>query len=322
MNVTAVPNVKVYTRHSADCPKACSRAWKRCGCPKWLYWRQDGKALLQSAKTRSWEKAQEAATAIEERFRLARQGKDVELPCGMTVKEAVRLYLEDKREQHSGGTLLSKLTRLLEAPSSKGNKEAKPGELPVEDREVKPGEVLGFAKWCATKQTPAIKDVPLPVPSENGSVTPYAAEVFPSQFDDAEVAVVVISPERTFWEKATILHREYYRAAAGKPASDRVFRHYDDVAMISRHERGTKAIEKNMDLLEQVAVHKQHFFREGPARYELARKGTLRLCPSEQIRDALRRDYEKMREMYFGEAPDFDEVMETLKELESRINDV
>jgi hypothetical protein len=160
------------------------------------------------------------------------------------------------------------------------------------------------------------------VPSENGSVTPYAAEVFPSQFDDAEVAVVVISPERTFWEKATILHREYYRAEAGKPASDRVFRHYDDVAMISRHERGTKAIEKNMDLLEQVAVHKQHFFREGPARYELARKGTLRLCPSEQVRDALRRDYEKMREMYFGEAPDFDEVMETLKELESRINDV
>jgi hypothetical protein len=81
----------------------------------------------------------------------------------MTVKEAVRLYLEDKREQHSGGILLSKLTRLLEAPSPKDNKQAKPGELPVEDRDVKPGEVLGFAKWCATKQTPAIRDVPLPV---------------------------------------------------------------------------------------------------------------------------------------------------------------
>jgi integrase len=177
MNVTAVPKVEVYTRHSADCPKASSRSWKRCGCPKWLYWRQDGKALLQSAKTRSWEKAQEVATEIEERFRLALQGKDVELPCGMTVKEAVRLYLEDKREQHSGGTLLSKLTRLLEAPSPKGNKEAKTGELPVEDREVKPGEVLGFAKWCATKQTPAIKDVPLPV-SHIASVTVRHLEEF------------------------------------------------------------------------------------------------------------------------------------------------
>jgi integrase len=80
MIVTAVLCVEVYTRHAADCPKASARSWKRCGCPKWLYWRQNSKQVLRSAKTRSWERAQEAATEIEERFRLAQQGKDVELP--------------------------------------------------------------------------------------------------------------------------------------------------------------------------------------------------------------------------------------------------
>jgi hypothetical protein len=116
MSVTAVPKVEVYARHAADCPNAPNRSWKRCRCAKWLTWRQDGRELRRSAKTRSWEKAQEAATEIEERFRRALKGEDVDLPDQMTVAEAVRLYLEDKVEQRSGDALISKLTRLLKAP--------------------------------------------------------------------------------------------------------------------------------------------------------------------------------------------------------------
>lgn len=115
MSVTAVPNVDVYARHSADCPHASDRAYKRCRCPKWLTWREDGKEVRQSAKTRSWEKAQEVAVAIEDRFRRALKGDDVDLPGQMTVAEAVRLYLEDKVAQRSGDALIAKLTRLLKA---------------------------------------------------------------------------------------------------------------------------------------------------------------------------------------------------------------
>lgn len=155
--------------------------------------------------------------------------------------------------------------------------------------------------------------------SEIGSLTPYAAECFPEQFSIPRTNVNVLSPERTFWEKATILHREYYRAEAGKEISERIFRHYDDLVVMARHERGKSAI-KELALLEQVAKHKQHFFREANARYDLAKKGTLRLVPSEKLEEELRKDYERTREMYFGIEPDFEEVMKVLRELEEMIN--
>lgn len=158
------------------------------------------------------------------------------------------------------------------------------------------------------------------VPCEGAKVTPYAAEAFPDQFQVRDANVNAITPERTFWEKATILHREYYRAEAGKPVSERIFRHYYDVVVISKHPRGLSAL-KDFALLEQVVAHRQHFFREGAAHYELAKKGTLRLAPSQQLQDALRRDYEKMREMYFGQEPDFDAVMNDVRALEQAFNE-
>jgi hypothetical protein len=157
------------------------------------------------------------------------------------------------------------------------------------------------------------------LPCEEAKVTPYAAEAFPDQFQVRVANVNAISPERTFWEKATILHREYYRVEAGKPVSERIFRHYHDVAVISKHQRGLSAL-RDLALLEQVVAHKQHFFREGAAHYELAKKGTLRLAPSRELEGALRRDYEKMREMYFGQEPDFDAVMNDIRELEKAFN--
>src|ERR1017187_878949 len=159
------------------------------------------------------------------------------------------------------------------------------------------------------------------IPCEEATVTPYAAEVNPGQFEIPHAPVSVISAERTFWEKVTILHREYYRAESGKQATERVFRHYDDVVLISRHQRGHSALTENFNLLSEVVAHKEHFFREGGARYDLAKKGTLRLAPGNSLEKALREDHERMREMYFGNEPDFDEVMDAIRELEKRINE-
>jgi hypothetical protein len=158
------------------------------------------------------------------------------------------------------------------------------------------------------------------IPCEEAIVKSYAAEVNPSLFDIPEAPVFVISPERTFWEKATILHREYYRAEAGKELTERVFRHYDDLVVISKHERGSSAMTKYLYLLDEVVAHKQHFFREGAAHYELARKNTLKLAPSKHLEEGLRKDYDKMKEMYFGSEPDFDAVMDAIRELEKKIN--
>ena len=49
------------------------------------------------------------------------------------------------------------------------------------------------------------------VPSAPHVIRPYAADVFPELFADPACPVVAIAAERTFWEKATILHQQAYR---------------------------------------------------------------------------------------------------------------
>jgi len=43
-------------------------------------------------------------------------------------------------------------------------------------------------------------------PHEHKAITPYVAEDFPDFFDQPTVSVATLAAERTFWEKATILH--------------------------------------------------------------------------------------------------------------------
>jgi len=57
--------VFVYTRHTADCPKRKDRFWRRCHCPKWIRGTLHGREIRESAKTRSWERAEAQARSIE-----------------------------------------------------------------------------------------------------------------------------------------------------------------------------------------------------------------------------------------------------------------
>src|ERR1700758_3735927 len=58
--------VSVYTRHSATYSKKGEPQWRRCKCAKYLYLLRDGKNKTISAKTRSWEKAEQQAQEIRE----------------------------------------------------------------------------------------------------------------------------------------------------------------------------------------------------------------------------------------------------------------
>jgi hypothetical protein len=62
-------------------------------------------------------------------------------------------------------------------------------------------------------------------PSETKTITPYVAEQFPKGFREANCTLKVLSVERTFWEKATILHAEFHRPS-DKAMPERFSRHY------------------------------------------------------------------------------------------------
>ncbi|MGV6804636.1 MAG: nucleotidyl transferase AbiEii/AbiGii toxin family protein [Ruegeria sp.] len=128
----------------------------------------------------------------------------------------------------------------------------------------------------------------------------------------------VLGVERTFWEKATILHMLYYQDPA-KPLADRMSRHYYDMAQLIGHQAKERAV-SSVDLLEQVAHHKSVFFKAAWANYERAKPGSLRLMPNEDLTAALRRDYSGMREMIVGDAPGFDDILGVIEAFEAEIN--
>ena len=154
-------------------------------------------------------------------------------------------------------------------------------------------------------------------PAKQGKVSPYIALAFPNLFPQPSVDVMALSAERTFWEKATILHAIAQSGNVGN--GERQSRHYADLATIWRSKIGASAA-KDVSLLESVARHKTRYFPKASARYDLARPGTLRLVPSVGIIKQLEGDYARMREMYINDPPSFKEIIDTLATLEAEIN--
>lgn len=156
-------------------------------------------------------------------------------------------------------------------------------------------------------------------PAADAGITPYAAEVFPNLFAVPTSRVRTLLAERTFWEKATLLHAETHRPS-DKPARERLSRHYYDLYRLAQQSAGQRALEQP-ELLARVVTHKSFFFAQSWAHYETARPGSFRLVPPESRRAELRRDYGDMEAMIFGEAPAWDDILQGLQQLEDRIND-
>ena len=158
------------------------------------------------------------------------------------------------------------------------------------------------------------------MPYDNYRIKPYAAEVFPQLFKQADCAVQAIRAERTFWEKATILHHEANRPESS-PLPLRYSRHYYDLAMMASSPVKAAAL-ADLVLLEDVVAFKQRFYRRPWAHYDEAKPGTFRLIPSGHILAAVEKDYAQMRNMIFGRYPEFGEMMQTLRTLEAEINEL
>lgn len=150
------------------------------------------------------------------------------------------------------------------------------------------------------------------------AIRPWMADDFPKQFEDFGCVLVALELERTFWEKATILHAEYHRDPR-KLIRDRFSRHYSDMAALARHAVTERALARD-DLRQRVADWKSRFFPAGWAHYELAKPGTFHLVPPEFRLAELEKDYQSMRDMFLSSPPSFEQIVESVRQLENRIN--
>lgn len=163
-------------------------------------------------------------------------------------------------------------------------------------------EIGSLAAW-----TPAIE----------AEIKPLISNSYPHIFSRSSV-IRTVSPERTFWEKATILHHE-----ANRPKNSimpiRYARHYYDLYKMSKTNIKEKAL-KDRGLLKTVTEFKIKFYPRGWAKYEDVLAGNLRLLPDSYRYEEIKKDYQSMAEMIYGLYPIFEELMIELEKLEKEIN--
>ena len=157
-------------------------------------------------------------------------------------------------------------------------------------------------------------------PNEDWDVRPDIADHLPA-LDLPCARVTVLSPNRTFWEKATLMHVECHRKQF-RVGAERLSRHWYDLAMLADHAIGADAL-SDRDLLRDVIKHKKAFYDASYANYDACLTAQFRLIPTDTaVLAALREDFSRMLDagMFIGERPSFDAILERLAALEVSFN--
>lgn len=141
---------------------------------------------------------------------------------------------------------------------------------------------------------------------------------YPDIFSQKDTSVLTIDVERTFWEKLTILHK-IANFPEGKPLPARYARHLYDVYNMGNSWVKERAF-KRKELLEKDVVFKQKFYYVKGAHYETATLSSIELLPKEAVLNALKEDYQAMRNMIYGNIPEFEEILEFLKKLQEEVH--
>ena len=145
------------------------------------------------------------------------------------------------------------------------------------------------------------------------TVSPYVSEHSDGVFDCC-LEVDAISLERAFYEKILILHS----VAARDAAPVRYSRHYYDVYCMLR-DMGD--IRFDHRLISEIAGSKRRFYPGAGYGYDTMVPGSFRLVPSDRVLGSLRADYRDTESMVHGVRPSFDEIIDFIGDLETRMND-
>lgn len=230
--------------------------------------------------------------------------KALKLACSKHVREVVLPELFEKF-----GTVLGKASWTL--------------QMDVEDADAQTllfGYPTHFGVQPARYLRPVIKiefgGRSDPWPASERVVRPVMAEYFPQALEGSDAQVHALAPERTFWEKAMLLHEERFRPA-DKPRRPRMARHYYDLFRLIGQGVGESAA-KDLDLFRQVAAHRQIFFAQTWVDYSTLQTGSLRISPLAEHEAAWRQDYKEMQvEMFSAVPPSFDVVLAAIHKFET-----
>ncbi|MCH2451321.1 MAG: nucleotidyl transferase AbiEii/AbiGii toxin family protein [Gracilimonas sp.] len=157
-------------------------------------------------------------------------------------------------------------------------------------------------------------------PNEEKELTPLVGSVFPQlEIDLIPVKIPCVLPRRTFLEKVFLLHEEFQKNP-DEMRAERLSRHLYDVEAIMDTEHGKEALEDE-ELYMDIIHHRKHLTKISGIDYKKHLPGTISLVPPDASIKQWKDDYREMQEsMIHGDSVSFDKLIDRMKELMERIN--
>ena len=148
------------------------------------------------------------------------------------------------------------------------------------------------------------------------------AETFPdTDFADSYCTIPTVIPQRTFLEKAFLLHEEFQKPL-DKIRADRMSRHIYDLEKLMDTSFAFDAL-GNKDLYDMIVEHRRTLTSMKEVDYTTHAPETINFVPPAAVMAAWKKDYEIMQGyMIYGKSLSFDKLIERIKELNERFNNM
>jgi predicted nucleotidyltransferase component of viral defense system len=157
-------------------------------------------------------------------------------------------------------------------------------------------------------------------PFTERTIKSFVAEQFSKQdFADEPIKIATAAPERTFLEKIFLLHEEFQK---DEIRTDRLSRHYYDIEKMMDTPFAAVAF-SGSDLFQTIVQHRKLLFSVKAVDYNLHQPQTINLIPPDKLLKEWEKDYKELSEnMIYGEKLSWKKLLERIKELMNRINNL
>jgi hypothetical protein len=221
------------------------------------------------------------------------------------------------------------IPELQEKFSSAGYTDVKVELNEEEGKNLEPVQISVYYSSCTEESsytTPQVKieigSRSLREPFTNRVFSSLVGEHYPDKpFADAPITIPSVNPERTLLEKLFLLHEEFQKPAE-EIRVDRLTRHLYDVEKLMQTEFIELALD-NPSLYNEIINHRAVYTKIATVDYSLHQPKTLNPIPPDKILADWEKDYKFMQEtMIYGDSLPFEKLIERIKELKQRINNI
>ncbi len=235
-----------------------------------------------------------------------------------TLRSVTRKYIYNKF-----------IPELQELFISAGYTDVKAELCEEEGENLEPVQILVRYETCAPPSSYTKPEVKIEIgsrslcePLTNREFSSLVGEHYSGKpFADTPITIPSVNPERTFLEKLFLLHEEFQKPEA-EIRINRLSRHLYDIEMLMRTEFADIALANN-ELFYEIIEHRSIYTKISGIDYAQHQPKSINMVPPDAVMDNWGKDYQRMQlEMIYGDSLPFEQLIQRIKELKYRINNI